>query len=113
MFAPIYGSDMSVSVSPSAVSGISFGTGTVTSNAATVTVRGGVGPFTYLWTYVSGDTFTITSNTAASTTFSKAIGLNEAYAGVYRCTVTDAGAGSKSVDVQVYLQDNSYDGTFF
>lgn len=112
MLPPIFGSEMVVTVYPASVSGISFGAGTATSSSATVSVKGGIGPFTYAWTYVSGDTFTVTSASAATTTFSKVVIPNGAYIGVYRCTVTPAAGLAKTVDVSIFLQDISYNGSY-
>lgn len=60
-----------------------------TSNAATTTTSGGLAPYTYLWTFVSGDSFAITTSTASSTTFSKTNAVGFTLNGVYKCTVTD------------------------
>lgn len=81
-------------------SGIGFRTGagsnTITSSSANVgTITGGNASHLYLWEYVSGDTFTVTSSTANSTTFSKllsvsGVGESNVASGTYRCRVTDA-----------------------
>jgi hypothetical protein len=86
----------SMEVTAGNVSGARTGVGFVASSAATATVTGGAGPFTYLWEQVNGDAFTITSPTAASTTFSDSFGPADvpgARAGDYRCTVTDTATG--------------------
>ena len=84
----------STSVSGSATR---FGAGTTnvtTSSAFVGTVSGGSTPYSYLWQYVSGDTFTANTNTSASTTFTAAIsvslGETVTKTGVYQCRVTDA-----------------------
>ena len=71
------------------------GTSTVTTSSASIgTVSGGATPYTYLWQYVSGDTFTPTTSTFSSTTFSTniTVGIGESVTktGVYQCRVTDA-----------------------
>jgi len=87
----------------------------ITTDAVTVTSSGGTGAGpTYAWTQVSGDVFTITSSTSASTTFSISCARNTSNAAVYRCTVT-RGAGSFTVDVNVtaeysYASDGSPPG---
>jgi hypothetical protein len=67
------------------------GSCTATSNAATTTTAGGNPPYIYLWEFVSGDSFTITTPTADNTTFSlnNAVAGDPVFMGVYRCTVTD------------------------
>jgi len=66
---------------------------TTFSSASAGTISGGTSPFSYLWQYVSGDTFTPTTATSSSTTFSKillvTIGETTTATGVYRCRVTD------------------------
>lgn len=70
------------------------GTETVTTSSATVgTITGGTSPYSYLWQYVSGDTFSIGSSTSSSTTFSKSLtvdlGETAEAIGYYQCRVTD------------------------
>lgn len=85
----------SASVNP----GYATGTGRVniTTNSVTVTPSGGTGPYTYAWTYVSGDAFTVLSPTSATTAF-RAVTTAE---GVYKCTVTDSLAATAVVSVGV------------
>lgn len=75
----------------------SFDSETMTSDPVTCTPSGGLAPYTYLWTVVSG-TVSITTPTAASTTFSKTVTTPsvQEFATV-RCTVTDS-AGSTATD---------------
>lgn len=76
-----------------------------TTTSVTVTPVGGTAPYTYAWSYVSGTTATVTSPTAASTTFSRSAssstGAGSSYNGVYRCTVTDSLSNTATVDVTV------------
>lgn len=67
------------------------GSCTATSTTASTTTVGGVPTVTYLWTYVSGDSFTINSPTGSSTTFSKTnpVAGEPDFSGVYKCTATD------------------------
>lgn len=77
---------------------------TATSTAVACSVYGGSGTVTYAWTKTSGTTFTITSPTAASTTFSRGSASGLA-SGVYRCTVTDSVTGSAAyAEVTVELE---------
>jgi len=70
------------------------GSKTVTTSAASVTPSGGTSPYSYLWEYVSGDTFLPNTSTSNSTTFSKnmtvSVGQTVEATGVYRCRVTDS-----------------------
>ena len=93
------GIPLSVSGGSTSVSGSSTilgaGTKTVTTSSASVgTVSGGSTPYSYLWEYVSGDSFTPNTSTSSSTTFSRnitvAVGESVTATGVYRCRVTDA-----------------------
>lgn len=76
-----------------------------TSNSATTAVSGGTPPYTYLWTFVSGDSFTITTPTASSTTFSKTNTTTNdpVFDGIYKCTVTDANSNTEEDTVEVSL----------
>jgi hypothetical protein len=68
---------------------------TQTTASTTVTVTGGVSPYTHSWSKVSGDTLTVDSPTAATTTFT-ATGLvqGDSRDATYRCTVTDSTGGT-------------------
>lgn len=71
------------------------GSKTVTTSSASVgTVTGGVAPYSYLWQYVSGDSFSANSISSSSSTFSTTLtvsaGQSVTSTGVYRCRVTDA-----------------------
>ena len=68
------------------------GAGTATTPAITATSLSGVGPFTYLWEYVSGDTTTVAnSSTSATTTFSRAgTAISGPFQAVWNCRVTDS-----------------------
>jgi len=84
---------MTASASPSTLS--KTGTAaTLTTASTTVTPSGGTAPYTYAWTFVSGDSFTITSASAATTTFSATLNEDEFVSGIYRCTVTDSTGGT-------------------
>lgn len=105
------GGSFSVTASPGSASGAVTDNNlfvNVVSNGVTVTPTGGTGPYTYLWTKVSGDSaVTVSNSTAASVTFSATVPRDQERNAVYRCTVTDSLAASAFVDVYVFLIHNS------
>lgn len=105
----VFGGALSVSLAPSPSSGAcsSLGGSCSASTNVTATPTGGSGTYTYSWTYVSGDSFTITGSTLATASFSKTnvVFGSPTKTGVYRCTVND-GTSSVSADVTVNLTFN-------
>lgn len=85
------------------VSGSRSDAGSVTSSSAVVLPTGGTPAYTYNWTRVSGDTYTITTATAANTTFSTTLTNGQTKSGVYRCTVTDSLGATATADVTVNM----------
>lgn len=85
---------MTASASPTSLSKVGVAS-SQTTLSTTVTPVGGVAPYTYVWTKVEGNTLTVDSPTAATTTFS-ATGLlqGENRDATYRCTVTDSTGGT-------------------
>lgn len=87
---------MSVSVSPTSLSGASTSEPVSTSGSATVNVTGGSGSFTYSWFWDntgSGGLNPI-NNTAATTGFrTGAINAGQTYTAGFRCRVTDTVTG--------------------
>lgn len=87
--------------------GQQLGAGEITAitDAATITVSGGNSPYTYSWSYVSGDDALAFDPTSASTVFARTVFVSVAQtiilSGVYRCTVTDNIGRVISVDVTV------------
>ena len=91
------------SASPTSIS-TNGTTSSLTTGSVTVTPTGGTPAFTYAWTTLSGSGITINSTTAATTTFT-ATGLATAETRniVARCTITDAAAVTKTIDVAVTI----------
>ena len=89
-----------ISISPSSLYTLRSGAGSATSDAATGSASGGAGGYTYAWTRVSGDSYTINSSTSASTTFTTTLASGQLKSGVYRCTVTSGGV-TASANIQV------------
>lgn len=86
------GSGLSVTISPSGEIGASRNTpGPLTAGPAEVTVSGGTGPYTYLWSS-SGDPLVIDNPTSSSTTFSGEVDdlNNTAILATVFCTVSDS-----------------------
>lgn len=71
--------------------------------SSTATPSGGVAPYSYLWSQVSGGTFTIDSPTSASTNFRRAGNppTPSPSSGTYRVTVTDSIGGTAFKDITV------------
>lgn len=92
-----------VAISPAVAEIISAGFGPLTTNSVTVTPSGGTAPYTYAWSFVSGDTVTINSPTSATTTFTGDPVGYSVLSSVYRCTVTDNAAADASVTVGISI----------
>lgn len=95
--------DFTVTVSPAALVRLASSLGVLTTDEpAVVTPTGGTGPYTYAWTKAAGDTLTVTSASAASTTFS-ANPAGGTLSAQYMCTVTDSLAATAAITVGVTI----------
>lgn len=95
---------LSISISPSSLYNSRSGGGSLTSSPATGTGSGGTAPYTYAWTYVSGNSYTINSPSSASTTFTTSLTAGQLKSGVYRCTVTDSLSATASDTITVEME---------
>jgi len=91
------------SASPATAFGEGVGAASVTSNTVTVSVTGGIAPYTYSWSRVSGATFVILNPTSPTTAFNAFVPYASTLTGIYRCTISHAGLGTTYVDVPVEL----------
>lgn len=95
---------------PVAYGGVAVGGLTaVYSEDITVSPVGGVAPYTYAWSLVSGDagTWVFSSGTSATTRVGRtAVGTGLSYSHTVKCTVTDAnGNTADSPDIDVFVQN--------
>ena len=82
---------VSLDISPSPVVNTRVGGAVRQSSVVTATPSGGTPPFSYAWSYVSGDLgYTITSPSSASTTFSIFVINDVTYQAIFECVATDA-----------------------
>ena len=95
---------LSISISPTSIANLRTGAGNLTSDPATGTGAGGSGGYTYAWTYVSGDSYTINSPSSATTTFTTSLASEQLKVGTYRCTVTDSSSNIASSTIVVELE---------
>jgi len=95
---------LTVAVAPSSLQKTAT-TASITTATATVTAAGGTAPYTYAWTRTSGSTLiTADSASAATSAFTGATLVSGAtYQAIFRCTVTDAAAATKTADVSVSI----------
>lgn len=101
-----------VSINPGTAYKTINGGGDVTTNQVTASVANGVGPYSFVWTYVSGDNDFSTnfSNPSAIQSWSNNLNLNQYKSATWQVTATDSvgNTGSKTLTVNVY--DVSYEG---
>lgn len=90
-----------------------YGPGSITTDPTTVGYTGGIGTVTFSWAKVSGDTFTVNSPTAGTTTFTVSVGAYATKSAVYRCTATDGSGAFDTADVSLYASDLNYDISYW
>ena len=75
----------------------------VTNNSTNTTAAGGVAPYTYAWSRVSGASPSISSTTAQNPGWSATVFDGVESVSVWRVTVTDSVSSTTYVDIGVYL----------
>jgi hypothetical protein len=79
------------------------GTGTV-SGSSTAAVTGGVAPFAYAWSRVSGDaSMTVTNGATATATISRSCADLSVNTAIYQCAISDSAAHSITITINVEL----------
>lgn len=105
-----------LTISPSFVSASSFTSDTSTTDTATATPNGGLGPFTYSWVLVSSTDLTgitINSPSMSGTTFTATLtsgGVGGFGDATFRCTATDALGTSQTATVAAHFEHDSPPG---
>lgn len=85
--------------------GNSSGPINIVTSYVTVSVNGGVAPYSYAWTQVSGDPMTATNPSSPSTAFFAGVNPSTTLSAVWQCTVTDAAEVTGSVQVSAKLRN--------
>jgi len=77
----------------------------VQTGSSTATPSGGLGPYSYSWTKVSGTTMTLSgANTATAGFTSPTLSPGQIVEAVYRCTCTDSSGQTATADIGVTFQ---------
>lgn len=78
----------------------------ITTNSVTCVPTGGVGPYGYAWSYVSGDSFIVPVPGNAATAFSRSsVPQGAFYSAVYRCVITDSTGQTAQAQVAVFVRN--------
>jgi len=104
-----FGGSAGLTVTPELAYGYGYSKGSITisTNSVTVTVSGGVAPYTFAWTGASG-AWTIINPTSDTTAFRRSsVGAGTNDSRTFTCTVTDANGATSSITVDAYVE-NSY-----
>lgn len=103
-------SPLSITVTPSSVSGYgsSGAVASITTGTATAAGSSGSPPYTYAWTQVgtSGVVWTINAPTSASTTFTAAsVGAGAVETATFQCAATDATGNTATVQITAFANN--------
>lgn len=87
---------------------VNAGSETVSTSTVSVSASGGVPAYSYLWQYVSGETFSVSNSTSATTGFAKTLTVDfpgdvDMASGIYQCRVTDS-VGSVAYGPEVTVE---------
>lgn len=102
---------LTVDLEPGIALGFSFSSfpSTVSSNSVIGIVSGGVTPYTYAWTYLSGATgFNCNTPSAAETYWFKTLNGGVEETSTWRLTVTDAASTVVTADISITLSNQPY-----
>lgn len=104
-------STLTLAIDPTLVSGQSFGTGTATTEDATATPTGGVGPYTYSWTITSQSSPSaciINAPTEQVTSFTQTgLSTGDSEVADIECEVTDSLSATATATCQAFFTDIS------
>ena len=98
------GAPLSVAATPGPIYTLRSGTGSATSVSDVAVATGGAGSYTYAWTYVSNEVYTINTPSAASTTFTTNVSAGVLKQGTYRVTATDAASATAFADYLIEFE---------
>ncbi len=105
---------MTVSAEPDQVDGAAarnFPT-SVTTSQATAAVAGGAAPFTYSWSFLAGDDWTISAPNSPTTSFrANAVAAGETVGASFSCTVTDRFGNTATSNIVTATATNYGDQT--
>lgn len=101
---------LTVTADPATVEGLSYGPGSASATTSPVTASpsGGLTPFSYAWTRLSGSGDAL-SSTLATTEFRADVPADTTLTGTFRVTVTDSAAQTATADVTASFT-NTYSG---
>jgi hypothetical protein len=97
----IFVSPLSLSISPPVISAGTVVPGTAITGNVTATPSGGLPPFTYSWSQISGAAAGIANPVSATTSFSQFLTEFGTSPATFRCTVTDALGSTALADIGV------------
>lgn len=95
---------LAANITPASLSGSSSSSPVSSNSAATCNVQGGLAPFTYAWSRVSGANFTILSPGASATFFQVILPPGSGLTMVAQCLVTDALGATVAPQVPIDLE---------
>jgi hypothetical protein len=100
---------LTVSITPGGVAAQITGAGTAVTNTATAIPAGGVAPFSYSWSRISGASAFIASPGSSATTFVRELTANEFESTVFQCLVTDGTGATATATVTATFFSFTFD----